>query len=91
MMSAERRSWCTRRRMQQVFPLVSAFTLRRLTSPLTAARNDELSGHVSQKVRFGTKTSLNDPDITWIEEENQVEMEVLEEGGGHLCSKGIME
>ena len=36
-------------------------------SDLSTDCHPQLSGHVSQKVRFGTKRSLNHADTTWIE------------------------
>ena len=79
MMSAERKSCYTRR--HYVIGLSSRVRVHVAVSDFSIDCRPQLSGRMRQKVRFGSKMSFNDADITWVEEENQVGMEVLEEGG----------
>ena len=50
----------------------------------------QLSGHMSERVRSGTRRSSDHADDTCVEEEDQIAMGVLE-GKGRLYSKGIWE
>ena len=76
MMSAERKSCCTRR--HYVRGLLSCVRVHVAVSDLFIDCHPQLGGGMSQKVRFEAIMSFNDADISWVEEKNQVGMEVLE-------------
>lgn len=80
MMSAKRGSWRTKR-STYVIGLQSSIRVHVAVSDFSIDCGPQLSGYVSQKVRFGTRMSFNHADITYVEEENEVEMGVLRRRG----------